>query len=156
MNLVSDRVLRKDADDGHLYVFLFQVLLELRREDPAGQEGQEDEEQVAKLTALLPRRDLTWVRLLVQVVDSTVQPMPIAVDVELLKVPELVHRVMLQVMRHDLVLLGRLRLVFETVLRHDARRLEGNEVFGVVARDVVERKARLLLLQKQRLHSTLH
>ena len=95
--------------------------------------GQEHVEHVTKLAAHLPGRDLRWVRFLVQVVDATMQPMSISIDVELLEVSELVQGVVLQVVRLDLVVVSWLWLVFEPVLCHEARRFVGDLVLWVIA-----------------------
>ena len=68
-------------------------------------EGKEHVEHVTELAAHLPWRDLSRVRLLVQIVDATVQPVSVAINVELLEVSELVEWMVLQIVRLDLVVL---------------------------------------------------
>ena len=127
MKRSSDLVLREDAHDVHLDVFLPQVRLVAIPNEPEAEDGQEDKEQVTDLVTLVPWADLARVSLVAQIVHSAVKPVTIAVHMELLEVSELVERVMLEVVHDDLVLLGGLRLVLEAILRDQARRLEGNE-----------------------------
>ena len=84
-------------------------------------DGQDDQEHVTELAALMPRVDITGVRLISQMVDSLVKPVAIGVDVSLVEVTELVHGVVLKVVHNDHVFFRGLRLVFEPVRGHDAR-----------------------------------
>ena len=84
--------------------------------EPEAKDGQEDKEKVAYLVTLVPRTDLAWVRLISQVVDSTMEPVTIAIDMELLEVTELVERVMLEIVDNNLVLLCRLGFVLKSIL----------------------------------------
>ena len=118
-------------------------------------------EHVTELAAHLPGWDLGGVSLLVQIVDATVQPVSVAINVELLEVSELVERMVLQVVRLDLVVLWRLRLILEPILRHQAGGLERHLVLWVVTRVVIQagrlrrELGSLLLLQQQDLHASL-
>ena len=89
-------------------------------DEPEAEDGQEDEEQVADLVALVPGVDLAWVRLVAQIVNSAVQPVAIAVNMEFFEVTELIEWVMLQVVHNDLVLLCGLRLILKPVLGHQS------------------------------------
>ena len=53
---------------------------------------------MVELAASFPQADFSWRRLRVVVLRSRMQPVSIWIDMELLKVSELVHGVMLQVM----------------------------------------------------------
>ena len=77
---------------------------------------------------MLPRRDLARVGLLEEIVNAVVKPVTIAVDMELLKVSEFIERVMLQIVRHDLILLLRLRFIFEARLVDQAGRFIWNVI----------------------------
>ena len=77
---------------------------------------------------MLPRRDLARVGLLEEIVNAVVKPVTIAVDMELLKVSEFIERVMLQIVRHDLILLLRLRFIFEARLVDQACRFIWNVI----------------------------
>ena len=100
-------------------------------DEPEAQDGQEDEEQVANLVTLVPGVDLAWVRLVAQIVNSAVQPVAIAVNMEFFEVTELIEWVMLQVVHNDLVLLCRLRLILKPVLGHQSGRLKRNVILWV-------------------------
>ena len=93
---------------------------------------------MAHFVALLPRRDAAGVRVgfFAQVVHTAMQPVAIAVDMELFEVSELVQRVVLQVVDLDLVILAGLGLVRITVQGLESRRNVGQEVLRVVARMV--------------------
>ena len=84
--------------------------------EPEAKDGEEDEEQVAQLVSLMPWMDLTWVGLIEQIVNSTVKPVTIAIDLELVEVTEFVEWVVLEVVDHDLILLCRLWLILKPVL----------------------------------------
>ena len=108
------------------------LLVTVADEDEANQ-GQEDEEQVAHLVALVPWVDLTWVSFVAKIVNPAVKPVTIAIDMEFVEISELVEWVMLEVVHHDLVLLGRLRFILKPVLGDKARGLEGEVLTGVHA-----------------------
>ena len=123
---------------------------------PEAHNGEQDEEHVANFAALFPWRDLTWVSFIAKVIDTTVKPVTIAIYMELLEVFELIQRVMLQVVSHDLVLFFGLRLIFETVLGDEAARLIWNVVCRVHGRVfVLGRHGHSLLLSKETLHAAL-
>ena len=128
---ISDRVLREDSNDVHLDVLLPEVRLVAVADEPEAQDGQEDEEQVADLVTLVPGVDLAWVRLVAQIVNSAVQPVAIAVNMEFFEVTELIEWVMLQVVHNDLVLLRGLRLILKPVLGHQSGRLKRNVILRV-------------------------
>ena len=116
----SDAILGEDADDHHLHVLLLEVLSVAPCHVEEGKEWQEYEEHVTKLAALLPRRDLSRVCLFIQVVDTAVEPVTVAIDMELIHISELILRMVLEIVGHNLILLGRLRLIFESVSSHQA------------------------------------
>ena len=134
------------------------MLLVARAKDGEAEEGEKDEEHVSELAALLPRRDLSRVRLFIKVVNATVEPVTVAINMEFFEVTELVLRMMLQVMSNDLILLSRLRLVLKSISCHHSGGLEGHEVFGVVAWVVLGAKGSCLLCVQiaHRLHTALH
>ena len=86
-----------------------------------GQEWEEDVEHMSKLAALLPGRDLRRVCLLIEIVDATVEPVTVAIDMKFFEVTELVLRMVLQVVSDDLVFLCGLRFVLKSISRHEAR-----------------------------------
>ena len=59
-------------------------------EDSEWKERQKDEEHVANLAAHFPRWDLSWVRFFTEVVNSTMEPVAVAINMELFKVTELI------------------------------------------------------------------
>ena len=73
--------------------------------EPEAQNGQEDEEKMANFVALVPWTDLTWVRLIAQIINSAMEPVTIAINMELLEITELIQRVMLEIMHDDLIIL---------------------------------------------------
>ena len=117
----SDGILREDANDVHLHILLLEVVLVAGDDQEQTHEGEEDVEHVANLATLLPGADLSWVSLLAQVVNTSVKPVTVAINMELLEVSELVQRVVLQVVSHNLVLFCGLWLVLESVGSHDTR-----------------------------------
>jgi len=135
------------------------MLLVAAAEDGEAEEGEHDEKHVAELATLLPRRDLSRVSLLSEVVNATVEPVTVPVNMEFFEITELVLRMVLQVMSNDLILLSRLGLVLKSISCHDSGGLEGHEVFGVVAWVVLGAESSLCLLCVQiahALHTTLH
>ena len=98
---------------------------------PEAHKGEQDEEHVANFAALFPWRDLTWVSFIAKVIDTTMEPVTIAIYMELLEVSELIKWVMFQVVSHDLVLFFGLGLIIETILGDEAVGLVWNEVFWV-------------------------
>ena len=80
---------------------------------------------------MLPRRDLAGVGLLEEIVNAVVKPVTIAVDMELIEVFEFIERVMLQIVGNDLVLLLRLRFIFEARLVDQASRFKWNVIGGI-------------------------
>ena len=114
-------ILGEDTYDHHLHVLLLEVLSVAPCHVEEREEWQEYEEHVTKLAALLPRRDLSRICLFIQVVDTTVEPVTVAIDMELFHVSELIHRMVLEIVGHNLILLGRLRLIFESISSHQAR-----------------------------------
>ncbi len=54
-NFRSDLVLRENTDNGHLDVFLLEMVLVAVCDDGEAKDRQEDEEHVAQLASLLPR-----------------------------------------------------------------------------------------------------
>ena len=126
--MISDGVLGENANDVHLDVLLLQMSLVTVANEPEAKDGEEDEEQVAQLVSLMPWVDLTWVGLIEQIVNSTVKPVTIAIDMEFIEVTELIEGVVLQVVNNDLILFCGLWLILETVLSHESVGLEGNEL----------------------------
>ena len=131
--------------------------------EPEAENGQEDKEQVTNLVALVPWADLAGVRLITEIVNSAVEPVTIAIHMELLEVSKLVERVMLQIVHDDLVLLARLRLVLKSILGDQTWRLKRNEFAWVHRRMhffavalLVGRHAGTVLLQKHALHAAPH
>ena len=108
--------MRENANDRHLNVLLIEVLLVASAEEGEAEEGQHDHEGVANLATLFPWRDLTWVGLVAQIVNSSVKPVTIAIDMEFIEVTELVEGVMLEVVDDNLVLFRRLGLILKPVL----------------------------------------
>ena len=88
------------------------------RDDGEAEEGQEDEEHVAQLASLLPRRDLSRVCLLIKIVNATVQPVTVPIDMEFVEVTEFVQRMVFQIVNDNLVLFCRLRLVLKSIGSH--------------------------------------
>ena len=80
---------------------------------------------------MFPRRDLAGVGLLEEIVNAVVKPVTIAVDMELLEVSEFIERVMLQIVGNDLVLLLRLRFIFEASLVDQTGRFKWNVIGGI-------------------------
>ena len=119
--MCSDAILGEDADDHHLHVLLLEVLSVAPCHVEEGEEWQEYEEHVTKLAALLPWRDLSRICLFIQVVNTTMEPVTVAIDMELVHVSELVHGMVLEIVGHNLILLSRLRLIFESISSHQAR-----------------------------------
>ena len=66
---------------------------------------------------------MAWVGFGLKVVGSTVQPMSIPINVELIEVSELVERMVLQIMRLDLFVLSGLWLVLKSGLVRDSSTL---------------------------------
>ena len=119
----SDGVLREDTNDGHLDVLALQVLLVALVNEEERQEGEQHVEHVAELAALLPGRDTGWERisLFAEVVNTAMQPVAIAIDMEFLEVTELIQGMVLEVVSDNLVLFLRLRFILEPILGHDSR-----------------------------------
>ena len=127
--------------------------------EPEAKDGEEDEEQVAQLVSLMPWMDLTWVCLVEQIVNSTVKPVTIAIDMEFIEVTELIEGVVLQVVNNDLILFCGLWLILETVLSHESVGLEGNELFWVhswILAMIVSSRHHSTLLANQTFDPTLH
>ena len=127
--------------------------------EPEAKDGEEDEEQVAQLVSLMPWMDLTWVSLIEQIVNSTVKPVTIAIDMEFIEVTELIEGVVLQVVNNDLILFCGLWLILETVLSHESVGLEGNELFWVhswILAMIVSSRHHSTLLANQTFDPTLH
>ena len=127
----SDGVLRENSDDGHLDILLFKMILVTIADKDETNNGEENEEHVADLAAHLPGRNVTGVSLFSDVINTSVKPVTIAVDMEFFEVTELIERVMFQIVGNDLVLFLRLGLIVETVLGHDTVRLERNVILRV-------------------------
>ena len=79
---------------------------------------------MANFVTLVPWVDLTWIRLITQIVNSTVKPVTIAIDMELIEVTEFVEWVVLEVVDLDLILLCGLRLIIKPVLGDKKGRFE--------------------------------
>lgn len=124
-------VLRKDSHDWHLHVFLSQVRFVRIAYEEKRNERHQQEKQMVLLAALLPRRNLGWVSFRVIVVGTSVQPVSIRIYMELLKVPEFVKRVVLQVVRHYHLIVSGFRLVSKSIELWDSGRLVWHLVFGV-------------------------
>ena len=92
---------------------------------------------MAELVTVLPGRYLLRISLLAEVVDTTVQPVTIGIDMELFKVTEFVQRMMLEVVGFDLIIFGGLGLISISIVGNQARRIELVVVLRVVARVVV-------------------
>ena len=71
----------------------------------------------------LPGGDLSWVRLALEVVSSTVEPMSIPVHMQLFEVSEFVEGMVLKIVTLDLLILSRLWLVLEPRLVRNSRAL---------------------------------
>ena len=69
---------------------------------------------VIKLASHLPGRDLPWIGFRLKVVRSTMQPMSITINMELIIVSELVEWVVLKIMRLNLLVFSGLWLVFKS------------------------------------------
>ena len=113
------------------------MLLIGESKEPEADEWEEDKEEMAKLVTILPRRDLARISLLAEVVDTTVQPVTIGVDMELFKVTEFVQRMMLEVVGFDLIIFGGLGLISISIVGNCARRIVRVVVLWVVARMIV-------------------
>ena len=105
--------------------------------EPEADEWEEDKEEMAELVTVLPGRDLARISLLTEVVDTTVQPVTIGVDMELFKVTEFVQRMMLEVVGFDLIIFGGLGLISISIVGNRARRIVRVVVLWVVARMIV-------------------
>ena len=70
---------------------------------------------MTKFAALFPRGNCGRVSLSVVVVSTSVQPMSVPVNMEFIEIPELVQRMMLQVVRHDHIISCRLWFVLKSV-----------------------------------------
>ena len=127
--------------------------------EPEAKDGEEDEEQVAQLVSLMPWMDLTWVGLIEQIVNSTVKPVTIAIDMEFIEVTELIEGVVLQVVNNDLILFCGLWLILKTVLSHESIGLEGNELAWVhswILTMIVSSRHHSTLLANQTFDPALH
>ena len=113
------------------------MLLIGESKEPEADEWEEDKEEMAELVTIFPGRDLARISLLAEVVDTTVQPVTIGVDMELFKVTEFVQRVMLEVVGFDLIIFGGLGLISISIVGNRARRIVRVVVLRVVARMVV-------------------
>ena len=113
------------------------MLLIGESKEPEADEWEEDKEEMAELVTVLPGRDLARISLLTEVVDTTVQPVTIGVDMELFKVTEFVQRVMLEVVGFDLIIFRGLGLISISIVGNRARRIVRIVVLWVVARMVV-------------------
>ena len=102
-------------------------------DDGEAEEGKENEEHVTELAALLPWGNLGRVSILVQIVNATVQPVTVTIDMELVEVTELVQRMVFQVVSHNLILFSGLGLILESVSSHQSGALELYEVLRIVA-----------------------
>ena len=104
--------------------------------EPEAKEGKEHVKVVTEFAALLPRRDFTWVGLSSEIVYATVQPVTVTIDMEFFQISELIKRMVLQIVGHNLILLCGLGLILETISSHDSGRLKGDLVCGVIARKI--------------------
>ena len=107
-------MLREDSDYVLTNVLLSQVLSVLGAKEDKGEHWEQQVDHVVRLLAHLPRRDLTRVRLTLEIVGSSMKPVTIAIDMKFVEVSEFVGGVMLQVVRLDLIILAYLRLVHES------------------------------------------
>ena len=90
-------MLRVDADDGRAEALMAALLLVLVAEEVEGEDRERQVNHVVELASHLPGRQLTGIRLRLEVIGATVQPVLVAVRVQLIEVLELIERVMLQV-----------------------------------------------------------
>ena len=70
---------------------------------------------MVELAASFPQADFSWRRLSVVVLWSRMQPVSIWIDMELLKVSELMHRMVLQVMCFNHLTFCWLGLILEPI-----------------------------------------
>ena len=92
-------MLRENADDRGLEVLVLALLLVLAAEEDERKHGEQQVNHVVELTAHLPSGELTAVSLRLEVVSAAVQPVTVAVHLQLVEVLELVEGMMLQVVR---------------------------------------------------------
>ena len=117
----SNRDLREDSDDRHLNVLLSAVDPVLVTKPDERECGEEQIERVMLLASSFPGRDLGGVSFSVVEIDSSVKPMPIVINMIIVESSELVHRMVLQVVNLDHLILSRLTFILVslniTVLR---------------------------------------
>ena len=94
---ISYGVLREDANDGLVEALVQALLSVLVAEEIEGEDGERQVDHVVELAAHLPRGELTGISLGLEVIGATVQPVLVAVRLQLIKVLELIEGMMLQV-----------------------------------------------------------
>ena len=114
--LISCSMLWENADNVHLDIFVSQMLFVLSSEDCEEEYWHRPVDHMVEFAAHFPRGNLSRIRLWLEVISSSVEPMSIPINMELIEVFELVERVVLQVVVLDLVVLSNLWFVFESSL----------------------------------------
>ena len=107
------------------------MFLVLSTEEDETHERHQQEERVTKLATLFPGGDFGRIGLSVVVITTSVEPVTVTIDVEFLEVTEFVHGVVLQVVGDDLVIIGGLGLICESIEGGDTSGLVGNLHLGV-------------------------
>jgi hypothetical protein len=95
-----------------------------------------------------PRRDLCRVSLSVVVINTSVKPMSVRVNMEIVKTSELILRMMFQVVSLDHLVFSRLTLIFMSVS------IRVGSAFVRLGLDTVIRTIKILLLSGSRCDST--
>ena len=93
-------MLRKSTHNVHLDILLPEVLLVLSAEEPESKDRERQVDHMVELGAHLPSGYLPWVSLRLEVVGSSMEPVSVPVHLEIVKVFELVERMVLQVVIH--------------------------------------------------------
>ena len=95
-----------------------------------------------------PRRDLCRVSLSVVVINTSVKPMSVVVNMEIVKTSELIHRMMFQVVSLDHLVFSRCTLIFMSVS------IRVSSAFKRLGLYTVIRAIKILLLSGGRCDST--
>ena len=111
MGSSSNRDLRENSDNRHLNVLLSAVNSVLVSEPDEGEEGEEQKERVMFLASGFPGRDLGGVSFSVVEINTSVEPMSVVINMEVVKNSELIHRMVLEVVNLDHFVFSRLTLI---------------------------------------------
>ena len=80
-------------------------------EPDEGEEGEEQKERVMFLASGFPGRDLGGVSFSVVEINTSVEPMSVVINMEVVKNSELIHRMVLEVVNLDHFVFSRLTLI---------------------------------------------